>query len=102
MDKFGAREARVVEAGLFNVKDLRWYSEWASDRTPSRRNFTRELRQSRDWSPSAQLTFLTDAYNRVRALFALGRCTEAEITNILTQFDPQRFAAPSEHSGVQS
>jgi hypothetical protein len=92
MDQFGAREARVVEAGLFNVKDLRWFSEWASDRTLSRRNFTHEVRQSRDWSPSGQLTFLTDAYNRVRGLFALNRRTEAEVTNILTQVDPQRFA----------
>jgi hypothetical protein len=100
MDRFGAREARVVEAGLFNVKDLRWYSDWPSDRVPSRRNFTHELRQSRDWSPSAQLSFLTDVYNRVRGLFALGRCTEAEISRILTQFDPQRFAQPSRHSVV--
>jgi hypothetical protein len=79
MDHFGAREARLVEAGLFNVKDLKWYSEWPSDRTPSRRNSTHESRQSRDWSPSGQLTYLTDAYNRVRGLFALSRCTEAAV-----------------------
>lgn len=95
MDRMGAREARVVEAGLFNVKDVRWYAQWASDRAPSRRNETHLLRQSRDWSPSAQLAFLTDAYNRARGLFALPRRTEAEITEILAQFDPQRFAESS-------
>jgi hypothetical protein len=92
MDRFEARETRVVEAGLFNVKDLRWYSEWPSDRTLSRRNCIHAIRQSRDWSPSAELTFLTDAYNRVRGLFALNRRTEAEIKEILTRCDPQRFA----------
>jgi hypothetical protein len=92
MDKFQASETRVVEAGVFNVKDLRWYSDWSSERSLSRRNAVHEIRQSRDWQPGAQLTFLTDAYNRVRGLFALDRRTEAEITRILTRFDPQRFA----------
>jgi len=91
MDRFQALKTRRVEAGLFEVKDLQWFSEWQSDRTPSRRNDTREIRQSQDWSPEAQLTFLTGAYNRVRDLFALERSTEAEITRILQQFDPERF-----------
>jgi hypothetical protein len=93
MDRFQARETYLVEAGLYNVKDLRWYSDWASERSLSRRNDVHDIRQSRDWNPSAQLTFLTDAYNAVRGLFALNRCTEAEITQILMRFDPQRFAA---------
>ncbi len=91
MDRFQAQKTRRVEAGLFGVRDLQWYSEWPSDRTPSRRNDTREIKQSQDWSPEAQLTFLTDAYNRVRDLFALERSTEAEVTRILMQFDPERF-----------
>lgn len=91
MDHFQALKARRVEAGLFDVKDLQWFSEWQSERTPSRRNDTRETRQSQDWGPEAQLTFLTDAYNRIRDLFALERSTEAEVTRILQQFDPERF-----------
>jgi hypothetical protein len=91
MDRFQAQKTRRVEAGLFGVKDLQWYSEWQGNRTPSRRNDTRVIRQSQDWSPEAQLTFLTDAYNRVRDLFALERSTEAEVTRILQQFDPERF-----------
>lgn len=91
MDHFQALKARRVEAGLFDVEDLQWFSEWKSERTPSRRNDTREARQSQDWGPEAQLTFLTDAYNRVRDLFALERSTEAEVTRILQQFDPERF-----------
>lgn len=93
MDRFHAQKTRRVEAGLFGVKDLQWYSEWQSDRTPSRRNDTRVVRQSQDWSPKAQLNFLTDAYNRVRDLFALEQTTEAEVTRILQQFDPERFRA---------
>lgn len=91
MDHFQAQKTRRVEVGLFAVKDLQWFSEWQGDRTPSRRNDTREARQHIDWSPEAQLTFLTDAYNRVRNLFALERSTEAEVTRILQQFDPERF-----------
>lgn len=93
MDHFQAQKMRRVEAGLFGVKDLQWFSEWQGDRTPSRRNDTREVRQNVDWSPEAQLTFLTDAYNRVRNLFALERSTEAEVTRILQHFDPDRFRA---------
>jgi hypothetical protein len=93
MDRFQALKTRRVEAGLFGVKDLQWFSEWESDRTPSRRNDAREIRQSQDWSTEAQLTFLTGAYNRVRNLFALERSTEAEVTRILMQFDPERFRA---------
>lgn len=91
MDRFQAQKIRRVEAGLFGVKDLQWFSEWQGDRTPSRRNDTREARQSADWSPEAQLMFLTNAYNRVRNLFALERNTEAEVTRILQQFDSERF-----------
>lgn len=91
MDRFQARKVRRVEAGLFGVKDLQWFTQWESDRTPSRRNETQEERQSADWSTEAQLTFLTSAYNRVRNLFALNRSTEAEVSGILQQFDPERF-----------
>jgi len=93
MDRFEAQRVRRVEAGLFGVKDLQWFSQWQADRTPSRRNDTREVRQNADWSPQAQLTFLTNAYNRIRNLFALERSTEAEVTQILQQFDPERFRA---------
>ncbi|TJW51945.1 MAG: hypothetical protein E5X65_20660 [Mesorhizobium sp.] len=93
MDRFQAHKTRRVEAGLFGVKDLHWFSEWQGDRTPSRRNATREVLQGADWSAEAQLTFLTNAYNRVRNLFALGRSTEAEVAQILQRFDPERFQA---------
>lgn len=91
MDRFQAQRFRRVEAGLFGVRDLQWFSEWQGDRTPSRRNDTRETRQNADWSPEAQLTFVTNAYNNVRNLFALDRSSEAEVTRILQQFDPERF-----------
>jgi hypothetical protein len=95
MDRFQAQKTRRVEAGLFNVKDLQWFSEWEGSRTPSRRNDIRIIRQSQDWSSETQLTFLADAYNRVRNLFALERSTEAEISRILQQFDPGRIRSES-------
>jgi hypothetical protein len=91
LDRFHAKEFRRVEAGLFGVKDVRWFSEWQSDRIPSRRNDIRETREDEEWTLGAQLTFLTNAYNRVRNLFALERMPEAEVTRILQQFDPERF-----------
>ncbi len=94
LDHFGARDTRLVEAGLFGVSDVHWFSEWQSNRTRARRNLTKEVRQSRDWSPEAQLTFLTDAYNRVRDLFALQRSSESEVTGILMQFDRGRHFGP--------
>lgn len=92
MGRLGSRETYMVEAGLHNVSELQWYSDWASERRLSRRNQVREIRQSGDWSPSAQVTFLSDAYNAVRGLFAFNRLSEAEITEILMRFDSQRFA----------
>lgn len=91
MDRFGAHKTRRVEAGLFNVRELRWFSPWATDRIPARRNSARETRQSQNWGPEAQLAFLTCAYNRIKDLFALERNSEAEVTQILQQFDPERF-----------
>ncbi|MBP2537502.1 hypothetical protein J2764_005248 [Agrobacterium tumefaciens] len=61
------------------------------DRIQSRRNDVMTVRQSRDWVGSAQITFLTDAYNRVRGLFALPRLSEAQVSEILANFDPERF-----------
>lgn len=92
MDHYGANGVRRVEAGLFGVRDLHWFSQWPSERTPSRANATQWVDQRRDWSGDAQLTFLTHAYNKVRDLFALPRSTEAEVTTILLQFDRARFA----------
>lgn len=91
MDRYGALGARRVEAGLYNVRDLRWFAEWEMDRIQSRRNDVTTVRQSRDWDGSAQITFLTDAYNRVRGLFALPRLSEAQVSEILANFDPERF-----------
>lgn len=91
MDRFGALGARRVEAGLYNVRDLRWYAEWELDRIQSRRNEVKTVRQSRDWSDPAQIAFLTDAYNRVRGLFALPRVSEAQVSEILAHFDTERF-----------
>jgi len=91
MDRFGALAIRRVEAGLVNVRDVRWFAEWEMDRIQSRRNEAIEIRQGHDWNSAAQITYLTNAYNRVRSLFALPRITEAQITEILTHFDPERF-----------
>lgn len=91
MDRNGALGARRVEAGLQNVRDLCWYADWETDRIQSRRSEVTTVRQRRDWSNSAQITFLTDAYNRVRGLFALPRISEAQVSEILAQFDPGRF-----------
>lgn len=91
MDRNGALGARRVEAGLNDILDVRWHAEWEMDRIQSRRSDVRTVRQSRDWSSSAQITFLTDAYNRVRGLFALPRISEAQVSEILAHFDPERF-----------
>lgn len=95
MDHYGANGVRRVEAGLFGVRDLHWFSQWPSERTPSRANATHWIDQRRDWSAEAQLTFLTQAYNKARDLFALPRSTEAEVTTTLLQFDRARFTASS-------
>lgn len=92
MDQLGAHKTRRVEAGLFNVRELRWYSPWASNRIPARRNAAKEIKQSQDWGPEAQLAFLAGAYNSVKDLFALERSSEAEVTQILQQFDPERYS----------
>ncbi|TIP23908.1 MAG: hypothetical protein E5X67_31365 [Mesorhizobium sp.] len=93
MDRFGALAARRVEAGLVNVRDLRWYAEWEMDRIQSRRNEAIEFRQSQDWDNAAQIAYLTNAYNRVRSLFALPRIPEAKVSEILAHFDPERFTS---------
>ena len=84
MDDFGAKKLRLAEAGLFGADNVRWFSEWKSDRSHSRRNETFEVRQDRDWGIDARLTFLTSAYNRVRNLFALNRLSEAEISEFFS------------------
>jgi hypothetical protein len=94
LDHFKARDARYVEAGLFGVKELHWYSAWTSERTVARRNATCEWRQSREWTDRAQLTYLTSAYNRIRALFALPRSTEADAIEVIARVDPGRFPPP--------
>ncbi|MGY2805607.1 hypothetical protein [Bradyrhizobium sp. USDA 4506] len=91
MDRFGGLPTRRVEAGLVNVRDLRWFAEWEMDRIQSRRNEAIETRQRHDWNNAAQIAYLTDAYNRVRSLFALPRMTESQITEALEHFDPDRF-----------
>lgn len=97
MDRFGAKRARRVEAGLFGVKDVHWASRFRQDRAPSRRNETRKTRQSSDWTPAAQLAFVTNSYNGVRNLFALGPSTEDEIRKILQEYDPDRFRNTDRH-----
>lgn len=92
LDRFGARNLRRVEAGLFGVKDVQWFFEWEGDRPHSRKNADSNIRQSSDWGADAQLTFLTDSYNHVKNLYALERSPEAEVSRILMQFDPSRFA----------
>jgi hypothetical protein len=91
MDRLGALDARRVEAGLYNVRDLRLHAQWEMDQPQSRRNEVATTRQSRDWSDTAQITYLTDTYNRVRGLFTQPRISEAQVLEILSHFDPERF-----------
>lgn len=91
MDQLGAGRLRVVEVGLWGMEEVRWHSEWESEQTRSRKNSVMHQRQHHDWSPSAQITFLTDAYNRVLDLFGFHRQSEADVTTFLMRFDHERF-----------
>ena len=91
MDRFGASGARRVEAGLFKVRDLRWPGPWEMDQIQSRRNDAVTTRQNQDWSGTAQISYLTNTYNKVRSLFALPRVAESQVCEVLAHRDPERF-----------
>jgi hypothetical protein len=93
MSQFEARRSMRVEAGLFGAKGARWVFELPGDRPISRRNSAEVSRQADDWSNGAQITFLTNAYNNVRNLFALERLPESQVMDILSRVDAERFTA---------
>ena len=91
LDRFGSSGPRRVEAGLFKVRDLRWPGLWEMDQIQSRRNHAVTTRQNQDWSGTAQISYLTNTYNKVRNLFALPRVPESQACEILALHDPERF-----------
>jgi hypothetical protein len=81
-DKFEAFPKRKVVVGLFGVKDVMLFDEYQNRRTARKNDFVLE-RADVGWSEEAQLSFLTQAYNRALDLFALGRVDENEIKKLL-------------------
>lgn len=71
LDHFGAHPARKVEVGIVGIKGVMWPTNYVLESSAARKNQTIFVRQQRDWSESAQLEFLTEAYNKVRNNFAL-------------------------------
>jgi hypothetical protein len=88
-NRFGALEARKVEAGLFGMQGVHWFAQWVSERVPARRNSVVHVHQSRDWSRDAQLVFMTTAYNEVLNLFGLPRLEQKSVQEILRQYDEE-------------
>lgn len=71
LDHFGAHPARKVEVGIVGIKGVMWPTNYMLESSLARKKQTIFVRQQRNWSDSAQLEFLTEAYNKVRDNFAL-------------------------------
>lgn len=90
MDRLGAKKYRRVEAGFFGAKNTFWPNQWG-DGPPSRRNDDREIRDSSDWSPQAQLSFLNSASNRLRNMYSQPPLTESAFSERLETIDQINF-----------
>ena len=93
LDAFGASPVRKVELGATNIQDTRWASD-NSEHPAARKPFILAERQSRDWSPAAQVEFLRRATNEMRNAFALAPLEAYAFAQHLQRVDPKRTIAP--------
>lgn len=90
-ENLGASPVCAVEAGLFNVRDVRWHGQWADESPPARRNAYALRRQNRKWTEDAQLDFLADAYNGILNLFGKPMVTRAVVQAIINKMEPNAY-----------
>ena len=84
-DRLGAHPTRIVEAGLVGVRGVYWPGHFTHDSPPARKDRCIHRVQQRDWSEEAQMNFLTDAYNKIRDLFALPRASADDTGKLIGQ-----------------
>jgi hypothetical protein len=83
MKTFRSSPVIKVEAGLAGTRDVRWPGRFEYEATPARKDRCVVQRQSREWDETAQLEFVTDAYNKVRDLFGFQKATIDEVRKLL-------------------
>ena len=82
-DDLDANSARIVECGLVGVRGARWPGRFRSESPLARKDRCHHRLQQRDWNAEAQLSFLTDAYNKVRDLFGLSGASIDDIRALI-------------------
>ena len=80
---FGATSPFRVEAGIGQLKNVHWSGDSASERSRALEPDVTLSRQSRDWSPDARLSFVTDAYNALCDAFNRPRLSREQVQQIL-------------------
>ncbi|MFZ5780409.1 MAG: hypothetical protein ACOY4R_09455 [Pseudomonadota bacterium] len=83
LSRFGAFPARRVEAGLHDVKGVRWPGRFNFESPPARKNSCRYECKQREWGEVARLNFVTDAYNKVRDLFGFAHASPEDVKKML-------------------
>lgn len=80
---FGAKGPYNIEVGVGGLDGVYWPDRSISERTRSLESNASHIRTSRDWSPEAQITFLTAAYNQLCNAFNRAHVSEVEVQHIL-------------------
>jgi hypothetical protein len=82
---FNALPVIRIEAGLVGVEGVRWPGQFNYQSPSARKDRCLIQRQQRDWSYEAQLSFLTDAYNKIRDLYGLDRASVDAVRELIGQ-----------------
>lgn len=80
---FGARGPILIEAGAVRLTDVQWYEVSPSARVSGLRPHACASRASRDWDDAAQIAFLKDAANQVRAAFGVRQVSIEEVDPVV-------------------
>ncbi|MBZ4414685.1 nucleotide-binding protein [Myxococcus sp. XM-1-1-1] len=83
MQHLGARMPLVVEAGATGLSELRWEAQFQSEQARGLKAEAFSQHESTTWTDKEQLQFLVQAYNRVRAAFALPPASEKFVQDAL-------------------
>lgn len=94
LDFFKAYPNRRVEVGVVGLDGVCWPSNWASQRRPSRKAAFKFDRTQRDWSTSAQESFLAQAYIGLCDVFAVDRPSAEEAAAFVEANDLDRGVTP--------
>lgn len=84
-NRFGVYPTVRVEAGLVGIKGVMWSADVVSLPSPARKERALIHCQKQDWNDNEQLTFLLDAYNKIRDVFSLSRSGPDELQKILQE-----------------